>query len=71
MSKEFIVETYLFCENCLEDTMHQAVYRDGEIVKLTCLRCDNEIMLRRPIRHKEKKENKLAKFFTKSLLSKF
>lgn len=47
MSKEFKVETYLFCENCLEDTMHRAIYRDGEIVKLTCLMCNNEIMLNR------------------------
>ncbi len=45
MAKEFKVETYLFCENCLEDTMHRAIYRDGEIVKLTCLMCNNEIML--------------------------
>lgn len=47
MSKEFKVETYLFCENCLEDTMHRAIYRDGEIVKLTCLMCNNEIMLKK------------------------
>ena len=47
MSREFKVETYLFCENCLEDTMHRAIYKDGEIVQLTCLVCNNEIMLRK------------------------
>jgi len=69
MSKEFVVETYLFCENCLEDTMHQAFYKDGEIVKLTCLRCENEIMLRRAA-PRIKKEKGFSKFLTRLLVPK-
>ena len=69
MSKEFVVETYLFCENCLEDTMHRAVYKDGEIVKLTCLQCDNEIMLHRPS-PRINKEKGFTKFFTRLLVPK-
>ena len=69
MSKEFVVETYLFCENCLEDTMHRALYKDGEIVKLTCLQCDNEIMLNRPAQ-RIKKERGFSKFITKFLVFK-
>lgn len=69
MAKEFCVETYLFCEDCLEDTLHKATYRDGEIIKLTCLECENEIMLNRPVRQKRQSNKSMFDFFPFNLLN--
>ncbi len=68
MAKEFCVETYLFCEDCLEDTLHKATYKNGEIVKLTCLECENEIMLRKDVSHK-RQDKSMFDFFPFNLLN--